>query len=151
MTHLLFYLKCLKNFLTKTNYKVKGAISSLDLIFYVAGFSAITAALVVGSKATMNYFRTVEAKTQLKQIAMKEDQYYESKYTYSNSFKDILYDHKKLVTEEGGDGLYKIEIVYADDATFLVRATMVKDIDKDGVYNVWEVDQTGEVREVIED
>ena len=55
-----------------------------------------------------------------------------------------------MVTE-GGNANYRIEIVSADERGFRATATAVVDFDGDGVYNVWEIDQDKELKEITKD
>lgn len=52
---------------------------------------------------------------------------------------------------EGGNANYRIEIVRPDERGFRATATAVVDFDGDGVYNVWEIDQDKELKEITKD
>lgn len=42
---------------------------------------------------------------------------------------------------DGGNANYRIEVVEAGENGFKAQAVSVVDFDKDGVFNVWEIDQ----------
>lgn len=91
-----------------------------------------------------------EAKLQLKHIHTLEKTFFYVHSKYANDFNDLGFEHSKLVTE-GGQANYQIEIVEHSNTGFLARATAVVDFDGDGQYNIWEVDQDLQLKEVIKD
>jgi type IV pilus assembly protein PilE len=94
--------------------------------------------------------KTTEAKLMLKQVATLEQSYKFEYDRYSASLPDIGFEQTKLITD-GGQARYKIEIVSADDKSYVAIATSVVDFDNDGTFNVWEADQTGVIREKVPD
>ncbi|MBD80180.1 MAG: general secretion pathway protein GspG [Crocinitomicaceae bacterium] len=91
-----------------------------------------------------------EAKLQLKHIHTLEKTYFYVHSKYSNDFNDLGFEHSNLVTN-GGQANYQIEVVEHSNTGYLARATAVVDFDGDGQYNVWEVDQDLQLKEVIKD
>ena len=69
---------------------------------------------------------------------------------YSASLADIGFEQDSLVTQ-GGRARYEISIVSADAKSFLAEATAVVDFNGDGRYNVWTVDQTGDIVQKVPD
>ncbi len=94
--------------------------------------------------------KTTEAKMMLKHLQTLEKTYYYENDKYSANPAEIGFEQEKLVSE-GGEARYKIEIIEADDMKYLAKATAVIDFDKDGTFNVWEVDQTGKIRQTVAD
>jgi len=94
--------------------------------------------------------KSTEAKLQLTHLHMlqKNNFYIYSKYT--SDMGELGFEQQPLTTEDGSAN-YLIEIVEADAAGFLARATSVVDFDGDGVYNVWEVDENKKLVEVTKD
>ncbi len=91
-----------------------------------------------------------EAKIQLKYISnlQKQHQYLHSKY--SADFDEINYEVPRTVLENGNAN-YNYEVVEASVNTYKARATAVVDFDGDGVFNVWEIDNEGNPKEIIKD
>jgi type IV pilus assembly protein PilE len=91
-----------------------------------------------------------EAKIQLKYISnlQKQHQYLHSKY--SVDFDEINYEVPRTVLENGTAN-YNYEVVEASVNTYKARATAVVDFDGDGIFNVWEIDNEGNPKEIIKD
>ena len=94
--------------------------------------------------------RSTEAKLQLEHMHTLEKSYFYMYSRYSDNFEEIGYEHEKLVSEGGGAN-YAIEIVEASVNGFKAKATAIVDFDGDGIFNVWEIDQDKNLREVVKD
>lgn len=99
--------------------------------------------LITRAKAT-------EAQIQLGHVHMLEKTYFYAHSKYSSDLAEIDFEQEKLVTKDGKAN-YIIEIVSAEAQSFKARATSVVDFDGDGIYNVWEIDQDKNIREVVKD
>ncbi|WP_437921184.1 type IV pilin protein [Sphingobacterium sp. LRF_L2] len=96
--------------------------------------------------------KSTEAKMQLQHVQTLEKNFFYEKSKYSTSLEEIGFIQEKLTTEgEDGKANYRIEIIQADSKGFLARATSVVDFDGDGVFNVWEIDQDKNLKEVTAD
>jgi type IV pilus assembly protein PilE len=94
--------------------------------------------------------KTVEAKLSLKQVYMLEKSYKFEHDTYSLNLTEIGFEQEKLISE-GGTARYVIKIVKADQNSFSATATSTVDFNNNGVYNVWEVDASGNIKETTAD
>jgi len=94
--------------------------------------------------------KTTEAKMMLKHLHTLQQSYYYENDRYGLELAAVGFAQEILVTE-GGEARYRIEIAQADASQFLAKAIAVVDFDKDGVFNSWEVDQSGDIRQVIPD
>lgn len=94
--------------------------------------------------------KMTEAKLMLKQVYNLQRAYYLENDLYSNNLEAIGFQQEKVKTE-GGTARYKITIARATDAGFYATATAVIDFDKDGTFNVWAIDQTGKLQQVVPD
>ncbi|RMD47927.1 MAG: prepilin-type N-terminal cleavage/methylation domain-containing protein [Ignavibacteria bacterium] len=130
-------------------FKEEGfSLTELLVVIVIIGILVLLAlprftSVITKAKAT-------EAKTMLKHLYTLQKAYYYENDRFSTSLEEIGFEQVALVTE-GGDARYKIEIIHADANTFVARATAVVDFDKDGVFNVWEVDQSGKIQQVTPD
>jgi type IV pilus assembly protein PilE len=90
--------------------------------------------------------KTTEAKLQLKQLYMLEQTFKYEQDRYSQNLGEIGFEHEKLVSA-GGQARYKIEVLSATERGFQAQATAVVDFDNDGTLNIWEVNESGVVKE----
>ena len=94
--------------------------------------------------------KSVEAQTQLKAIFNAEKQHFFMQSKYSNNFEEIEFENPKTV-KENGSANYIYQIISADASNFKVRATAVTDFNGNGVFNVWEIDQNGNLKQITKD
>ena len=94
--------------------------------------------------------KTTEAKLNLKQVYMLQKSYKFENDKYSADLNQIGFEQEKLVSE-GGSARYKITIAESELNSFRAIATATVDFDNDGTFNVWEVNQEGQIKEVTSD
>lgn len=94
--------------------------------------------------------KAMEAQQQLAFLHSLQQSHFYSHSLYSESLEDIGFEQQTLVTN-GGTANYLIEIVEASEEGFIARATAVVDFDKDGIFNVWEINHEKILRETIKD
>ena len=96
--------------------------------------------------------KSTEAKIQLEHAHTLQKTYFYEKSKYSGDLAAIGFVQEKLVTEsENGQANYRIEVAESSPTTFVIKATAVVDFDGDGVFNIWEIDQDKNLREVVQD
>jgi type IV pilus assembly protein PilE len=94
--------------------------------------------------------KSTEAQLQLNHIYTLQKQYYYMYSKYSDNFEDIGFEHSKL-TSDGGSANYQIEIIQADNLSFIATATAIADFDGDGTLNTWQIDQDKNLKEKLKD
>ncbi|MFL5763628.1 MAG: type IV pilin protein [Bacteroidia bacterium] len=94
--------------------------------------------------------KSTEAQLQLEHVHTLEKSFFFLHSKYSSDFTEISFEPAKLSTE-GGNANYRIEISSASNNAFKAIATAITDFDGDGVFNVWEVDQDKNIKEVTPD
>jgi len=94
--------------------------------------------------------KSAEAQVQLGFLHGLEQNYFYMYSSYTTNLEEIGFEQSKLVTD-GGTANYRIEVVQAGPNYFVARATAVVDFDRDGIFNVWEIDQDKKLKEVTRD
>lgn len=94
--------------------------------------------------------KSIEAQTQLKALynAQTTYRYMYSKYTMDMNELDFA---PPRTVKENGMANYRYEILSATNASFRARAEAITDFDGDGVFNVWEIDENGNPKQLIKD
>lgn len=96
--------------------------------------------------------KSTEAKVQLEHLHTLEKNFFFEKSKYTSDLSELGFIQEKLSTD-GKDGRanYKIEVVQSGPTGFVAKATAVVDFNGNGTYNVWEIDQDKNLREVVAD
>jgi len=96
--------------------------------------------------------KSTEAKIQLKHLQTLEQGYFYEHSRYSKDPNEIGFLQDKLTTEsKDGRANYRIDITNATNTTFTGTATAVVDFNGNGTFNVWAIDQDGNLKEVTPD
>lgn len=94
--------------------------------------------------------KSIEAQSQLKHIHNIQRTYFFMYSKYSTDFTEIGFEVPKIVTENGNSN-YTYEILSATNNAFKASATAITDFDGDGVFNVWQIDQDQNLKEIVKD
>lgn len=136
-------------FITKRGYLPGFTLTELLVALVIVGILVLIAypnlmPLISSAKST-------EAKLQLEHLHNLQKSHFFMHSKYSIELGDIGFEQEKLTTENGGKANYRVSIVEATNKSFRATATAVTDFDGDGVYNVWEIDELKNLKEVIKD
>ena len=94
--------------------------------------------------------KSTEAKMQLQHLYTLQKNHFYERSVYSSDLSELQYE-QELLTSEGGQANYRIEIVEAGQTGFLAKATAIADFNGNGTFNVWEIDESKTLREVTKD
>tara|TARA_R110002074_G_scaffold5143_5_gene25267 strand:- start:9075 stop:9512 length:438 start_codon:yes stop_codon:yes gene_type:complete len=94
--------------------------------------------------------KSIEAQTQLKAIYNTQTTHRYMYSKYSNDLNELDFVAPKTV-KENGTANYSYEIISADNASFKAKAVAITDFDGDGIFNVWEIDEQGNPKQIIKD
>lgn len=116
------------------------SLSELMIVIVIIGILAMLAiprfmGVTVEAKMT-------EAKMMLKQLHTLQSAYYYAHDRYAPSLDAVGFQQTRLVND-GGTARYVIAVEQADAQVFVATATSTVDYDKDGTFNVWQIDADG--------
>lgn len=94
--------------------------------------------------------RNSEARESLKEVYELETAYRAMFGHFTDNMHAIVYIQDTLVTE-GGRANYLVSLLEVTDSTFTAAAVSVVDFDGDGQFSQWTVDETGTIKEIVED
>lgn len=135
--------------LLKKHKKVKGfSLTELLVVLVIIGILTLLALPVF--MPMISKAKSTEAQVQLKHLFTLQQSYFYMYSKYSNELDEIGYEQAKLV-DAGGNANYKIEIINASEKGFTASATAIVDFDKDGVFNVWQINENQELKEITKD
>lgn len=93
---------------------------------------------------------STEAKIQLKHLCTLQKTYFLEHATYGKTLKEIGFEQAALA-DAGGTAKYLIEMVEVSSNTFTAHAIAAVDFDGDGQRNIWEISQSCQPKEIVED
>lgn len=120
------------------------SLPELMVVIVIVGILALLAIpkfLSVVSRA-----KKTEAKTMLRHVKTLQEAYYFERDRYGKTLREIGFEQSRLVTD-GGNARYRVRIEEAGGAGFVATATAVVDFDKDGMYNIWQINEQGNLAE----
>lgn len=98
----------------------------------------------------INNAKSIEAQNALKTIEQLQSSHRFMRNRFAMDLDKIDFIPPKT-TKQGGNANYVYEMLTANANAFTARATAVEDWDGDGVKNVWEINQDGQLVEVTKD
>lgn len=94
--------------------------------------------------------KALEAQNHLVHLHNLQKNHFFMYSKFSNELNTIDFLAEKTV-KNGGSANYEYQIIEASNNSFKAKAIAVTDFDGDGVFNVWEIDQNKNLREVVKD
>lgn len=141
--------KTTKNITFLKKYTVK-AYSLTEILIVLCIIGILLLMILPNQTSVIGQAKAIEAQAMLNQVYGLEKSYFYRHSKYSNSLDEIGFEQEKTV-DEGGQAIYRIEIIEASNNSFLARATATSDLDDDGNFNTWEIDNKKILTEVIKE
>lgn len=135
----------------KTLKKASVKAYSLTEILIVLCIIGILLLMVLPNQTSViSQAKSIEAQAMLNQVYGLQKSHFYRHSKYSSNLEELGFEQEKTV-EEGGQAVYKIEIIEASNDSFVARATSVSDLDGDGNFNTWEIDSKKVLTEVTKE
>jgi len=136
--------------LTKLRLKKLPGMTLIELLLVLAVIGILLSMAVPKLLPLIGRTKSLEAQMQLKHILNLQKNYFYINSKYASNLDDIGFEQAKLVTNDGKAN-YRIEIQLANNQSFVAKAVSITDFDQDGQFNIWEINQDEEIKEVIKD
>ncbi|MFL9843548.1 type IV pilin protein [Flavobacterium rhizosphaerae] len=137
------------HFQKKSRYNVK-AYSLTEILIVLCIIGILLLMVLPNQTSVIGQAKAIEAQAMLNQVygLQKSNFYRFSKY--SQNLEELGFEQEATV-DEGGQAVYKIEIIEASNNSFVARATSVTDLDGDGNYNTWEINERKLLTETVKE
>lgn len=134
----------------KTKPKTLDAFSLPELLVVLVIIGILVLIALPNLMPLITKAKSTEAQQQLIFLHTLQKSNFYTYSRYSDSLDDLGFEQQKLTTD-GGNANYKIEIQEASEHMFRATATSVVDFNGDGTFNVWEINQDKELKEIVKD
>jgi type IV pilus assembly protein PilE len=138
-----------KNFQNTKKAMVK-AYSLTEILIVLCIIGILLLMVLPNQTSVIGQAKAIEAQAMLNQVYGLEKSHFYRHSKYSNNLEELGFE-PELTVDEGGQAVYKIEIVEASNDSFLARATATSDLDGDGTLNTWEIDSKKMLTEVTKE
>ena len=137
--------------MVKKNLRLSGfTLPELLVVLVIIGILVLLA--LPSLMPLISKTRSIEAKQALNMVYRLQQTYQYEYAKYSTDLDQIGFEQEPLVSEDvNGSSHYRIELLDVSPAGYRARATAVTDFDNDGQFNVWEINQDGNLVELTRD
>lgn len=126
------------------------AYSLTELLIVLAIIGILIMLVLPNQTSVVAQAKSIEAQSMLNHVYGLEKSYFFRYSKYSADFESLGFE-PELNIIEGGQAVYRIEIVDASVNSFKARAVSVSDFDGDGNFNTWEIDHRKLLIETVKD
>lgn len=134
----------------KTKKILLKAYSLTEILIVLCIIGIIIYLAVPDQTSTISKAKAIEAQNMLNMVYGLEKSHFYRYAKYSSDFDEIGFE-QSLTTDKGGLAIYKIAIIESSTNTFKAQAVSIQDLDGDGQYNTWVIDQDRILKETIKD
>lgn len=123
------------------------AYSLTEILIVLCIIGILLLMVLPNQTSVISQAKSIEAQAMLNQVyGLQKGNFYRFS-KFSSSLEELGFEQEKTV-DEGGQAVYKIEIIEASNNSFLARATSVVDLNADGSFNTWEINEQKILKEV---
>lgn len=123
-------------------------LTELLVVLIIVGLLVVLA--VPRFDAVVNRTKMTEAKLMLNQVHSLQQAYYLEHDRYADNLTALGFQ-QEILTSEGGNARYRVEIAVATDTSYLAKAVSVVDFDRDGTLNEWTINHRQQLQQAVAD
>lgn len=143
-------LKRIKKLLKNSKKATIKAYSLTEILIVLCIIGILLLMVLPNQTSVIGQAKAIEAQAMLNQVYGLQKSHFYRHSKYSNSLEELGFEQEQTV-DEGGQAVYKIEILEASNDSFTARATATSDLDGDGNFNTWEIDSKKMLTEVTKE
>lgn len=133
----------------KSKYHVD-AYSMTEILIVLCIIGILLLMVLPSQTSVISQAKSIEAQSMLNHLYGLQKNHFYRHSRYSADFEEIGFE-PALTIDEGGQAVYKIEIIEASANSFRATATSLSDFDDDGSFNTWEIDSKKSLKETVKD
>ncbi len=126
------------------------AYSMTEILIVLCIIGILILMVLPNQTSVISQAKAIEAQTMLNHVYALEKSHFYRYSRYTANFDELGFEPSNTI-ENGGQAVYKIEILESGTNSFKARATALSDFDGDGTFNVWEIDHNKGLKEVTKD
>jgi len=126
------------------------AYSMSELIIVLCIIGILLLLVLPNQTSVVAQAKAIEAQSMLSQIHGLQKSHFFRFSKYTADFQALGFEQAATI-DQGGQAVYRIEVIEASTNSFKARATALSDFDGDGTFNTWEIDQNRILKEVLKD
>lgn len=126
------------------------AYSMTEILIVLCIIGILLLMVLPNQTSVISQAKAIEAQAMLNQVYGLEKSNFYRYSKYSADLGELGFEQNQTV-DEGGQAVYKIEIVDATNNSFTARATSVSDLDGDGSFNTWEINDKKLLMEITKE
>lgn len=143
-------LKRIKKYSLKIKKASVKAYSLTEILIVLCIIGILLLMVLPNQTSVIGQAKAIEAQAMLNQVYGLEKSHFYRHSKYSSNLEELGFE-QELTVEEGGQAVYKIEILEASNDSFTARATATSDLDGDGSFNTWEINSKKMLTEVTKE
>lgn len=126
------------------------AYSMTEILIVLCIIGILLLMVLPSQTSVITQAKSIEAQSMLNHLYGLEKNYFFRHSRYTADFDELGFEPAQTI-EQGGQAVYKIEIIEASTNSFKATATSLSDFDDDGNFNTWEIDQKKSLKETVKD
>lgn len=144
-------LRIFSPYMRKQKSRWYAAAYSMTEILIVLCIIGILLLMVLPSQTSViTQAKSIEAQSMLNHLYGLQKNHFYRHSRYSADFEELGFE-PALTIDQGGQAVYRIDIIEASTNSFKATATSLSDFDDDGNFNTWQIDQKKMLKETVKD